>query len=489
MNLPETVNNLGVCAPAISNPLKAGNEPRLRGALLWLASCLVLIPLFGAVFALGGVEAGTILLALLIGVLAIRKPRSALWASTAFMIYLFVFFQKTPMAGPELPSEFYYWGAGLAIITLGLFVASLRMYRGRWRRTKTSHQIRFDRAVFSILLVVLVASAYGLARGNNLSTVARQLFGCLLLPIYYVLGRSFFRTAEDVGRWLRCVTWAVVAGAAWYVIKLGWTTFSENAYYSEQSPLAFFAGAIGAVLFVELLQVRRFANRILNAAAFGVCVLAVVMMGARFVAGSLAATAIVFAVLRWRKKRLALVASSLALLLVIIPYGVTAFESVMEQPGAVGEIASRFSPFQLDEDTSYVGRAAQLQAVVDVVKQHPILGAGMGSELPNFTVGWNEMYVTASVDNGWGYVLLKMGFAGVAAFLFLIGTFLRFSVRRDFGPGSANSQDVHGCLMALVLFGLLSFTGGPTFFNFTTSGLLGTAFGGLAVLARTTGRP
>jgi O-antigen ligase len=489
MSAPETVNNLGISAPAITGLLAAGNKPRPRGVFLRLASCLAFIPVFGAAFFLGGVETGTILLAILICAWAFYKPRSGLWASTAFLIYVFVFFQKGLMTGPDLPSEFYYWGAGLAIITLGLGVAWVRIDRERRSRTRTQHQVRFDRAMILVLAVSLVASAYGLARGNRPSLVARQLFGCLLLPIYYVLARSFFRTAEDVGHWLHCVTWAVAAGAAWYVMKLGLATLSEDAYYRKQSPLAFFAGVVGAVLFVEVLQARHFANRARNAAAFAVCVLAIVLMGARFVAGSLAATAIVFVVLSWRKRRLAVLLPALVLLVAIIPFGAIALERLVERPGVVGEIASRFSPFQLDEDSSYIGRAAQWQAVVDVAKQHPILGAGMGSELPNFTVGWDEMYMTASVDNGWGYVLLKMGFVGVAVFLYLIGSFLRCASTRTSAPASANSQSVRRCLVALLLFGLFSFMGGPTFFHFTSSGFLGTAFGGLAVLAGTVTQP
>lgn len=449
-----------------------------------MASSALFIALFSAALFLGGVEAGTIVLAAAIGGLALVRPRTALWASTAFMVYLFMFFQKAPLVRPELPFEFYYWGAGLAIITLGLCVARFRARPRPTRPAKTVHQIRFDRAMFLIFLVSLVASIYGLARGNGLFVVARQLFGCLLLPLYYLLAGSLFRTAEDVNHWVHRVGWAVVAGSAWYTAKLGFVSLSESEYYREQSPMGFFAGAIAAVFFVEFLQDRRFANRIRKAAAFAICVLAVMLMGARFVAGSLAATAIIFAILRWRKRRVALVVSLLALLSVIIPYGVTAMEAMMEQTGVVAQIASRFSPFDLNEDLSYVGRAAQWSAVVDVVRQHPILGGGMGAEIAFFDPDFPEISSQGPyVDNGWGFVLLKMGFVGLSIFLFLMGSAFWCGIKTSSELAPEALQRTQKCLLVILLFGLLSFTGGPTFFHFTQSGFLATALGGLAVLS------
>lgn len=483
MSLTEPIADASGSVLAMSGLVRSTTKHRLASLFSAPAWWVLLVVLLSLAFLLGGVEVGTILLAVLIGARAISQPRSALWSSTAFLIFLFVFFQKAPLVRPELPWEFYYWGAGLAIITLGLGVAWLRVHCRRSNSVRTKLQMRFGRAMFLIFLVSLIASMYGAYIGNSLFAVARQLFGCLLLPVYYRLGRAFFRTADDVGHWLRCVTWAAVAGASWYVAKLGFITLTGDAYYREQSPMGFFAGVIGAVLFVELLQEQRFRNRIRYAAAFAVCVLAIVLMGARFVAGSLAATAIVFAAMRWRKKRLAVLVPGLALLGVAIPFGVHAFERLIEDPEVIGEIAFRFSPFQLDSDGSYIGRAAQWQAVVDITRQHPILGGGMGAEvsfvasdLPKISGG--GVYI----DNGWGFILLKMGFVGLSAFLFLIGSFLRFVMKKDSGLVQASSQNVRGCLAAVLLFGLFSFIGGPTFFHFTESGFLGTAFGGLAVL-------
>ncbi|MBI3669418.1 MAG: O-antigen ligase family protein [Acidobacteria bacterium] len=479
-------NTLG-SPPAASGLLGATTELQPESTLLWPTLCLLSMLLVGAALFLGGIEAATILLAALIGALALIKPRSALWASTAFMVYLFVFFQRAPMFGPELPSEFYYWGAGVSIITVGLCLALLQKHHGLPIAAKTPFLARFDRAMLLMFLVCLVSSIYGVSRGNSLFAVARQLFGCVLLPVYYLFGRSLLRTAEDVNHWLHRVSWAAAAGAAWYVAKLGFISLSEGTHYREQSHLASLAGVIGAVLIVEFLQDQRFWERVRSGVAIAWCVLVIVLMGARVVAGSLAATTIVFTFLHWRKRRLTARFLTLLLFALAISFAVPAFDQPLQEPGVLGQIASRFSPFQLDEDLSYVGRVAQWQAVVDVIKHHPILGAGMGAEVSFFSPDFPEVYGRgAFIDNGWGFVLLKMGLVGLSVFLFLIGAFLWFATRSgsEIAPGCP--QHVRKCLLAILLFGLLSFIGGPTFFHFTQSGFLGTALGGLAVLAGTT---
>lgn len=492
MSLTRPIESTLGSVPAASSLLRGTAEHLQANVFFRSALWVLVVLLLGAAFFLGGVESGTILLAGLIGALALSKPRSGLWASTAFMVYAFVFFQRSPQAGRELPWEFYYWGAGISIITLGLCIARLRVPRGRSSSARTPQEARFDRAMLLMLLVSLVAALYGLYEGNNFLAVARQLFGCLLLPVYYWLGKSFFRTPEDVDRWLHLVSWAVVAGAGWYAAKLSFMSFSEGAYYREQSQLANYAGSIGAVLFVQFLEDRRFRKRLLIGGAFIVCVLALVMLGARVNTGSLVATALVFAFLRRKKRRLAVRFLGLVLLVAAGSFAVTGYAQLVQEPGILGQIAGRFSPYQLDEDSSYIGRLAQWQEVGDITRQHPFLGAGLGAEFSYsflLAAGTPEAYVTTFVDNGWGFVLLKMGTLGLLAFVFLAGTLLWFGLKRVANSSDPGVKLTHECLLAIVLYGLIGFISGPTFFHFTSSGFLGTALGGLAVLAGTTARP
>jgi hypothetical protein len=89
----------------------------------------------------------------------------------------------------------------------------------------------------------------------------------------------------------------------------------------------------------------------------------------------------------------------------------------------------------------------------------------------------------AYVDNGWGFLLLKMGLLGLLIFLMLLWRFLGFAARNwPFGFPDKR-QRVQGCLLAILLYALLGFIGGPTFFQFLHSGFVATDLGALAVLA------
>jgi hypothetical protein len=149
-----------------------------------------------------------------------------------------------------------------------------------------------------------------------------------------------------------------------------------------------------------------------------------------------------------------------------------------------GEIAGRFSPLNVGEDLSYAGRMAEMQSILAIVKQHPVLGGGMGSEVSYYDPAFPHVFGTvAYVDNGWGFILLKMGLTGLFVFVAMLWSFLRFAARGWPSDVPVHMQRVRGCLLGLLLFGLLGFTGGPTFFQFLTSGFMGTSLGALAVLA------
>jgi O-antigen ligase len=451
--------------------------PAAAPGTFWRSSLAALILLAAAAAFAPGVKYGALFLAAITALLAVCKPRTGLWASSAFLIFLFVFCQESQLFGFELPAEYLYWGAGVALITLGLLVA---WWRARLALAAAVRLSPLDRALLLLLLVSLAASVYGAGRGNSGFAVARQLFGCLLLPAYYLLARRFLRRPQEAGAWLRAVSWAVLAGAACYVAKLGFLTLTQGSYYREQSALGFYAGAIGAALLAEFPDPAPGWERLRRRSGLAVCVLAIVLLGARFVAGSLAATAAIFAFLRWKRRGLLLPA---ALLLLAGTLALPGIVRLPERSGIAGEIAARFI-FPLDQDLSYIGRMAQWQAVLEVVRQRPLLGNGMGGEISFAAeeVAW--IFGTGTyVDNGWGFLLLKMGSLGVGAFLLLVAAVLRLAWRSLAGPATeACRRRPQRPLLAIVIFGLLSFTGGPTFFHFTQAAFLGTALGALAGL-------
>jgi hypothetical protein len=157
---------------------------------------------------------------------------------------------------------------------------------------------------------------------------------------------------------------------------------------------------------------------------------------------------------------------------------------LIEQGRLPGEIAERFSPLDVGEDLSYVGRMAEMQSILDIVEQHPMFGDGMGSKVSYYAPESPGVFGTAAyVDNGWGFILLKMGLTGLFVFVAMLWSFLRFAARDCPSNVPTHIERVQACLLSLLLFGLLSFTGGPTFFQFLTSGFMGTSLGALAALA------
>lgn len=467
----------------LRNTSPAAN-PRLAATYgrpaLWLWGGIA----FGLTWGAGGVESATIFLALVIGYWALWRPLRALWASTAFLVFLFVFFQTGRLVGTTLPKEFIWWGTGVAIITGSLLMACLS-HRRRFRIAgKPRLLVAFDRIMLAMLGLCLLATAYGFLRGNGWYVASRQLFGCLLLPGYYLFARTFFRTAGEIHRWLKRIALAVALGAAWYTFKLVFLSVSEGAYTREQSPLSFFAGAIGALLFVEILWERERRQRILLEIAFFFCALVIVMTGARFVAGSLAATAAVILILRLKKHRLMVGLGALGVGVLAAGLMLARLPELIQQGGMVGGVAKRFSPLNINQDLSYVGRVAEMRSIFELLHHHPVMGAGMGGEVTYSAPGYENIYGTvAYVDNGWGFLLLKMGLLGLLVFVGMLWKFLKYAAGSGVFYERTLANRARACLLALFLFGALSFMGGPTFFQFLTSGLMGTTAGALAVLS------
>ncbi len=454
-----------------------GRRQLLR-PVAWSVGLFVL----GAAFALGGVAALTVALAVLIALWALLEPCTALWMSTAFLVFAFVFVRWTPPHGEVVPEEFYFWGTGLLIITVGLMVALLVPGQVDAKALKARLRAQPSRAMALLLGVFLLASVYGAFAGNDPAVVARQLFGCLLLIAYYLFALAFLRTPEDVGEWLRYVGWTVVFGAAWYAQKLVFASLSAGSYYREASHLAGHAGAIAAVVWNEMLHARRPAAWLRAGAQLVCCVSVILFMGNRAAAGSFAVVAAFLLVLGTLKRGLWILVLGCCLLPPAVLFGPYLVERLAENPKLPGEIARRFV-FPLQEDLSYQGRAEQWRAVLEKVKESPVLGAGMGSEFVFFAPGERHRWKVGYVDQGWGYLLLKTGLVGLAAFLLVIGVFLRYALKRLAAVGASRLAVNSLSLLALFLYGLVGFFGGPTFLHFSGASFFGVVLAGIVILA------
>ena len=304
----------------------------------WIGSALA----GGAAFHYLGIEAATIRVAALMGIWAFAEPRTTLWLATAFMVYVFVFFQREAPLGDELPEEFLFWGIGLALITAGLALATLFSSQVDWRLARMRFFAPVSLAMLAMLFAILVSSVYGLFVGNGPFAVARQLFGCVLLPIYYFLALALFRSAGEAEHWLRRVTWCVTLGSLWYAVKLLSTSASRGYYYREQSALVTYAGAIAAAALCGFAE-NHWTAKIRASFQSVVCVLAILSMGGRAsLAGLVAAGALLMVVSAFRRGRASMI-------LVVFLSGAVATgvgyvgNRMILQSGLAGDIARRFS--------------------------------------------------------------------------------------------------------------------------------------------------
>jgi O-antigen ligase len=337
--------------------------------------------------------------------------------------------------------------------------------------------------MLAMLIVILASAVYGLVAGNQFFVVARQLFGCLLLPIYFLLCVALLRTELEVDRWIRCVSWVIALGSVWYVQRISLLSLGHGSYYREQSPLVAYGGAVAVAAWAQLLQQRRAILWVQSLAQFMLCVMAILLMGSRTAFGSvLAAVAGVTGLALWKRRGFLI---ALVVCLIPISFGVAQYglSGLVEDRGLTGQVAGRFI-FVLSEDRSYQGRVLQTEVVLNMVNERPILGAGMGSVNSFFMPGEHRVKV-ASVDNGWGFLLLKMGYLGLAVFLILVGTLLKTGLS---GLSSAQGKNLRVDRLAALgvfLYALVSFLSGPIFFHFSAAPFFGTFLGVLVTLGDT----
>jgi len=455
--------------------LPAGIE--LLGPVYWIAGTLV----SGASLYLGGIEAFAVTLAVLIALWSFADLRTSLCLSTAYMIFLFVFFQNEAPLGDELPQEFFYWGAGVAFITAGVCCATLFSRKTAWFLTWKRMSANASVAVAAMLVMTFAAAANGLWLGNQPFAVVRQLFGCVLLPVYFFCALAILRSDADVDRWLRGVNWSIALGALWYAEKLSATSITRGVYFREQSPLTTYAGAAGVIAFALVVERSSLWRRLQGLAQLILCAAAIVLMGNRAALASLVAACGLLVIVAVSRR--GVLAGTLALVIVAGGIGDAFYfgNRFLEHRGVGGDIARRFI-IRISEDRSFQGRMAQMEAVMATVRKSPVLGAGLGSETVFLAPEEGRLRLT-SVDNGWGYVMLKMGLLGLAVFLAVLGLLLwrslRHLLRYPRGTLRANTM----ALLGVLLYGVIVFWSGPAFLHFTSAGFFGTTFAAILVLA------
>lgn len=409
------------------------------------SATLIVLPVAGVY---GGMVAILMLLAAALAWHTYGTPKDALVAGPLFLMAGNVLLPSSARFDFTIePWEQYYWAVGICLITTAAFA-----------KTGLRPLLRMPRSLQVFVSVAVLASAYGLVRGNEPSYVVRQLFGSLLLAAYFALAlegaeeKTFLQSLRRYG----------VPCALGFVGYYAWV-FSQYGIHKEITSI----GTQAAILGVMFIAVPGWKWKVASSLMLAVPLLLVVRR-------DLAAFALALVVIWAFSAKSVLLRVSyflLAAFLVLISLAPPYVGMVLD--AALGTTSiERFLPAGARDATSIEDRGLQLAEAGMILQQSPVFGYGMGASLGWQSVARGDME-QAYVDNGWAYVAVKMGIAGILAF----GWFLVDLIRRM--PGA--SVPLSTCLLSLVLLVMFA---EPVFFQFTTSPFVGAMAGLLYAKSR-----
>jgi O-Antigen ligase len=414
----------------------------------WFAAATVLCMAALSMAAVaGGMKYFIIALAVAVALLVYRNPKEAASAGVLFLLACNVFFPSLArFDGSNLtePWEMYSWATGLLIITV-MAVARIGI--------RCLLCVPSSTKVF--LLVAVVAGIVGFEKGGSLSYVSRQLYGSILLVVYFAIA---YHIGDEKLSLCRMRTFGVLSAAIFFVYYAA--VFGEHGFHKEMTTLATLEGMLAAVCVVTGLAERKLSWIVSGLVMLGVPFL---LFARHAILSSVFAMVLALAMKTSTKRSILFFCAAAALLLIpsIFPAGA---EFVMEKAMESGTV-ERILPAGTRDVTSLMDRSLELLASLDVLQRSPLIGDGFGNELV-----WDSpvrgTMAQAYVDNGWAYVAVKMGGLGLIAFGWFLFTVLRCVSR--------NALAISVSLIALVL--LVQFSE-PVFFQFTTSPLCGVLAG------------
>jgi len=427
-----------------------------------------------------------------VGLLALTNPRSALWLGSAVLMVAFVVFPSTPpdtLVGTAPPTEYYFWAVASVLSALGLGIALLfRPIAGRrqfTRRLRSSESV----AMALMFLVCVASGVYGQLLGNGTSLVLRQFYGTLLFFMTYLCTLYFLPSMKDVA-WVlnRLKTAAVLTGLAysvWLIIlNRKWLgVIGEESYYRVATPLAHYSGVFMVVAFAQLTTSGRPRRKSRFLVEFLIFAVTLALFGAR--ASTLVAIASILLLVSlrlWKSSGLVWLRDlSLFLLLAIV--SVLLLQTASPGSDFVRAVAQRFlAPWEMD--ASYEGRLAQWSAIVESVKDHPLLGVGLGGSLTFYFPYVRQIMTWNYIDNGWGFVLHKMGLLGLGALLFMLARFVITSKKLLRSGRRLPDPSLLYSLVGAFAYSVLAMFGGPSFFHFLSAGVSGILLGSMVIVAQ-----
>lgn len=438
-------------------------RPRIRYLVAWFAACLVSANLgFGVVLYIIGVTTCSLR--------ALRRPLQGLWLvffslATAVTTIPYNYYSRW---GGAAPDPYWYWGISIALPAAAAFVG-LRLWLSRHHNGRRLGPMPI--AVNAFLLATFVAAVYGLARGNGLGIILRQGSGLAFVFFFMFLGRGLAPSPSRMIDVLHGIKGVLVAYGAVYLAHYTYLNLRfigdlpEGVFLREPSPPLFFCGLFTAIAIGEWLFWKDEKKHAYDSAFWvstSVMAVATVFSGSRAAVACMFFTIMFFVVLKFARHpvRLFVPLAALALLLALgSPEGIVS--SVVKRSSILQHVAGRFL-VQPEADSSFLERSSQLVATLQAFVASPVLGQGIGASIVWFDPASLSWVQTAFVDNGFGYLLLKMGLVGTLAFFWLLG----FLFKKAWAMWDGTHHAVFLAILASLVYYTAFLPFEPAFFEF-----------------------
>lgn len=299
--------------------------------------------------------------------------------------------------------------------------------------------------------------------------VLRQCSAWVSFFLFLWIGYKLALAPADIGRALERFRWAVLIYSIVFLAKFAYVDYQEGLKAATEFAYA----QRMALMFTACSLALTFANRLASEGrsrtkgdwlSAVILVPAVVLSGSRGAVGAAIFTMLVL-VAAWRGRALLRLTPLLLAAILGAVVIVHSHSQIVED-----YVVNRFL-IGPDQDASFAGRAAEMAAVIEAVQRNPFLGSGTLASYAFFDplFGWRE---TAFVDNGLGYLLLKIGLLGTSVFaLFMIALLRLLSRLRKVVGAYALAP------MVILLFYLCFLPFGAAFFDLRFSWLLGIVCG------------
>jgi hypothetical protein len=395
---------------------------------------------------LGGMQYLIVILALGLSILILQKPQEALPAGWLFMLAAMTLlpvtgrFHYIDAQTEGIDWQQYFWAAGSLIVVIAALY-----------KVGVSRVLQAPAFCQAFLVVALISGIFGFSRGNNVSYVARQLYGSILFAVYFVIAWAI---GDERLLFRRLRTYGVLIAFAFIVYYI--SVFAEWGFHKEDTSLPIQMGMVAALFFAK----GWFDKKLGWLAPSAILLLASFLLFFRnilltFCFAAALAMAMQSSSRIWRA--LCFGVATLILLPSVLPFGAQYALNIVEDKAP--ELYDML-PEGTHDTKTLTDRSIQLAASAALLLQSPVLGQGMGNEFRwTSDLGDRDQ---AFVDNGWAYLAVKMGFLGILAFGWLLVSTLRCM--------SKQSLPISITLLAILSIAMFS---EPVCFQFTMSPIAG----------------